>query len=273
MMSVSIIIPTYKPGEYMISCLDSLCHQTIEKEAFEVIIILNGPREPFFQQLNQYALCHKDIINIRILYSEIAGVSAARNMGIDEAQGEYIAFIDDDDMVSETYLAQMLASMDDNSVMVSNVLALDDETNETYEYFLTKEYQKLVTCKRPSFFTARRVLSPAWCKLIPKSLIAKDRFPTDFALGEDSLFMFTISKRIKEVRFAPSDAIYVIRHRTGSASRRHYDYWFRTKLAFRTTFRYLTIYMRSPLSYDFPFFLSRIAATLRKLIRKAYETE
>lgn len=270
---ISVIIPTYKPQSYIIKCLDSLCNQTFPKERFEVIIVLNGPKVPYYQQLEHYACEHNTKIDIKILYSKKTGVSLARNIGINESHGKYIIFIDDDDFISEKYIEQMLASADEDCVCVSNAYALDDTSGKEYEYFLSKEYQKLSLLETPSLFRTRRVLSPAWCKLIPKKIIAYDRFPTDFALGEDSIFMFTISKRIKEVRFAPSDAIYYIRHRAGSASRRHYNYLYRIIIAFRTSLRYTCIYIKSPFSYNFMFFISRIAATLRKLIRRAYETE
>jgi glycosyltransferase involved in cell wall biosynthesis len=272
-MSVSVIIPTYKPQEYLFNCLDSLCLQTLNKDQFEVIIVLNGPKNPYFDLIDSYIQTHFDIINIRTLYSDIPGVSNARNKGIDEALSKYITFIDDDDVVSKTFLEELLAKAHEDCLVISNVYGIDDTTGKAYEYLLSKEYKKIARIETPSFFTARRLLSPVWCKIIPQKVINGDRFPTDFALGEDSLFMFNISRRIKDIRITSPDAVYYVRHRNGSASRRHYSYWFRILLAFRTTFRYFFIYIRTPFSYNFPFFMTRIAATLRKLARKAYETE
>jgi len=270
MKQISVVIPTYKPGAYIWECLDSLCQQTLPKDEFEVIVVLNGEKEPYFSQIKDYAKQHEDRLNIRLLYSEKPGVSNARNIGIDNAVGDYLSFVDDDDWVTPNYLFNLFTKAEAATIVASNVVLIDESRGESMDYFLTDAYNRVAGIEHPSFFAARSFLSPLWCKLIPKAVIADDRFPMDFALGEDSIFVFTISKRIEEIRFAERDTIYYVRYRNTSASHRHYAYWFRVKLAFRTTFRYVSIFLRSPLAYDLTFFLSRLAATLRKLFWKSY---
>lgn len=53
-MKVSVIIPTYKPGKYIEQCLKSLYSQTLSHNEFEVIIVLNGDKEPFFSKINEF---------------------------------------------------------------------------------------------------------------------------------------------------------------------------------------------------------------------------
>ena len=266
---VSVIIPTYRPGEYITKCLDSLCDQTLDSGLYEIVVILNGERAPYFDRLQTYAQSRSNHC-LRILYAEHAGVSNARNMGIGEARGQYLVFIDDDDWVSSNYLENLLEKADDTTVVASNAIAIDEATGQETDYFLSKAYEKVSGMSRPSLFVARSFLSPPICKLIPRGVIAEHRFPTDFALGEDSIFMFTISCNIGQMRFTSADTVYYIRIRNNSASHRHYSYWFRVKLAMKTTLRYLRIYLSAPARYDFLFFLSRVAATLRKLFWKSY---
>ena len=256
---------------YIWECLDSLCRQTLPKDEFEVIVVLNGERDPYFSQIEYYARQHEDSLDIRLLYSEKPGVSRARNMGIYNALGDYISFIDDDDWVTPNYLFNLLTEAEAATIVASNVALIDESTGEPMDYFLTDAYNCVAGIEHPSFFAARSFLSPPVCKLIPKAVIADDRFPVDFSLGEDSIFVFTISKRLKRIKFTDKDTIYYVSYRTTSASRRHYSYWFRVKLALRTSLKYFSIYLKSPLDYDFIFFLSRIAATLRKLFWKAYQ--
>ena len=53
-MKISVIIPSYKPQEYLWQCLDSLCSQTFPKEDFELILVLNGCKEPYYEQIKAY---------------------------------------------------------------------------------------------------------------------------------------------------------------------------------------------------------------------------
>ena len=95
-MKISVIIPTYRPGAYIFECLDSLRHQTLPKNQFEVIVVLNGERNPYEEQLFEYSQKYSDVAS-QVLYSEEKGVSNARNIGIKHALGKYISFQDSDD--------------------------------------------------------------------------------------------------------------------------------------------------------------------------------
>ena len=98
---VSIIIPTYKPGEYLRHCLDSLCNQNIAASAYEIIVVLNGPINGYKERIGAYCRQHAEHQN-KIITTDVAGVSHARNLGMAQAQGDYLIFVDDDDRVSHT---------------------------------------------------------------------------------------------------------------------------------------------------------------------------
>lgn len=102
-MKISVIIPTYKPQSYLWECLDSLRNQTFPKSDFEIFLILNGCKDPYQSQIENYLLIH-EICNLRLIQTDQLGVSNARNIGLDCANGDYITFIDDDDYVSPYYL-------------------------------------------------------------------------------------------------------------------------------------------------------------------------
>ena len=72
---------------------------------YEVIVVLNGERVPYESMLREVLPS-----NGCLLYSPVASACSSRNMGIDEAKGEYICFIDDDDRISPTYLEELLGS-------------------------------------------------------------------------------------------------------------------------------------------------------------------
>lgn len=270
MKKISVIIPTYKPDVYISDCLDSLCRQTIDKSLYEIIIVLNGIKTPYYDQLQD--MIKKYANDIRIIYSECNGVSNARNIGMQHSTGEYIAFIDDDDWVTPDYLEALLTKADETSIVASNVIEVDDETKvESTSYNLTKAFLNCYQQENISFFNGRKFLSPVWAKLIHRNIIGNKKFPTSFALGEDSLFMFAISANIKHIKFTEKNTIYYLRKRANSASHRHYSYGHRVKVAMKTCWNYLVIFFKGFGRYNFLLFLTRIAATLKKLFTKRYE--
>ena len=112
---ISVIIPTYAPKDYIWECLDSFENQTLPKEEFEVILVLNGEKEPYESLIRKKLTTYS--FNSTLLYSTPNGVSRARNLGMEKAQGTYICFIDDDDWVSDNFLEELLSKACDNGIV------------------------------------------------------------------------------------------------------------------------------------------------------------
>ena len=269
MMSISVIIPSYKPEEYLYKCLDSILSQTLDISEYEVIIVLNGCKEPYFSNIS--AFIKNSNRNIKLIHTDLANVSHARNVGLSVACGEYISFVDDDDWVSKNYLSELAKIAAPNILACSNVILVDDISCNQLPYFLTNAYRRCSAYKKYTLFNSRQFLSTVWGKLIPRKLVGDNRFDTSHALGEDSLFMFQLSSGIKMIKFTFPDTIYYTRCRNGSASRRKLAYPYRIKVAIRLTGKYISTYMTHPCKYDFFLFATRVAATLRKLFKRRYE--
>ena len=124
-IEVSVIIPVYKPESFLWECLSTLDRQTLDHSRFEVLLILNGPREPYMSQIEDFLKEHPSLL-CRLIYSEKNGVSLARNIGMDEAEGEYICFLDGDDLVTDNYLQALLAIATPDTMALANVCAFDD---------------------------------------------------------------------------------------------------------------------------------------------------
>lgn len=258
---ISIIIPTYRPGGYLNECLSSLDTQTLDKSLYEVIIILNGEKDPYYAQikndLEQFSF------HSRLLYTSISGVSNARNIGLDNVSGDFIGFIDDDDFVSPNYLESLykLAQMDSSHIICSNVQTIDSNGIIGIDY-ISKSYAKNKDRRTRSIMKKRSFLSSSWCKLIPLQVIGSRRFNVDFSIGEDSLFMALISDRIGDIVLSSEDVVYYRRLRINSASRKKRS---RTEMChnkFRLIKAYMKIYMDGYARYNFLFFLSRIIAVI-----------
>lgn len=219
-MKISVIIPSYKPQDWIYECLSSLAGQTFEKAEFEVIIVLNGCCEPYKSELLNYICTGMRGVNVNLIQTDQAGVSNARNIGIGRSKGEYIAFIDDDDFVSDSYLADLYAIASTGHIPLSNFLAFEEDadTRKYTSYYITDTYNRLGRKGHPyQILPVRSYLSVPCAKLIPRKVIADRRFYLDFKNGEDSIFMFLISDEMKTFEFTEARAIYYRRIREGSA--------------------------------------------------------
>ncbi len=269
-MLLSVIIPTYRPEEHLFHLLDKLCQQTLDASLFEVIMVLNGEAEPYRGQIERYVGEHPSH-SLRLVVNDERGVSKARNRGLDEARGEWICFIDDDDWPSPDYLEQLSRHATNGTMVCANVVAIDDATGRRQPYFLTDAYRHSHEQPDGSLYTHRHFLSTAWGKLIPRATIGTARFDSRFSLGEDSLFMFVISRHIQRTALTPATTVYHVRLRPGSLSRTSYPWTHRVAVLLRLTVAYLQTWGGAPRAYSFPLLLSRVAATLRKLFMSHYE--
>lgn len=268
---VSVIIPSYKPGTYIYECLDSLRMQTFSHKKFEVVLILNGCGEPYESELRTYAEHYKKVINIRVIQTDSPGVSNARNLGIEQSTGRYIAFIDDDDFVSPQYLTELYALAVRGVVPISYIVAFTDGQNEAIPYYITDLYERNETQGVCKVMQLRGFMSIVYCKLLERSLIGKNRFSTHFVNGEDCLFMAQLSNHIDKLQLTPRSAVYYRRLRKDSAVTRHMNLLLRIKKSFALVFAYIYIFLKHPFSYNPIFFATRIYASLRGIVR-SYDT-
>lgn len=261
---ISIIIPTYSPGEYIYECLNSIIYQTLSANNFEIIIILNGPKEPYYSKIKDFIAESSKSNCCHLIYTEELGVSNARNIGIDEAKGEYICFIDDDDIVSPQYLELLLTKADEETLVVSNVYSfVNNKEERRRNFFICEHLETIGNITQRTLFENRSYLAFPVAKMFHKNIIDERRFDGRFKNGEDALFVTSISDRIKKIVYAGDDSIYYVRERIGSASRKPIS---KRKLLMDTIKlinTYFSMYLKSPKSYSFLLFLSRIPGVLK----------
>lgn len=262
-MNISIIIPTYKPGSYLKDCLESINNQTMDKKCFEVIIVLNGVIKPYIEYI--YSLTKMYDFNSVVIPTETPGVSNARNLGLSRTQGEYVCFIDDDDKISPSYLENLYSKATPNNIVASNVKAFYNNSNKTENDYIASAYKKLINKNSPlSVFKGRKFMSSSCCKIISRRIIQDVRFDTNLKIGEDSVFMAKISKKVKSIVLSDSSAIYYRRLRAGSASRVKKPILKKCNIVCKLLKKYTK--MLTP-SYNIPFIATRIVAALLKLAR------
>lgn len=270
-MKISIIIPSYKPEGYIQKCLSSVLAQDFPSADYEVIIVLNGCLEPYKAQIEEFIESQskqRETPATRLIQTDHPGVSHARNLGLDEAQGDYFVFIDDDDYISPNYLSALYTLATPNTIVASNAKNCSYDGATTQDNFITRAFESLRHSQPTSLYAYRRLLSNVCGKIIPKQIVGETRFHETLSLGEDSVFIAEISKHIKEVKQTAPDVYYYVTVRPNSASRKKISNWEQISNALELAWTFYRIYLSDVRSYNFPFFLSRIIASLLKMLSK-----
>lgn len=83
-MRISVIIPSYRQEEYLYECLVAIRNQTLNQNEFEMLVILHGCKESYFEQIQKNINVHSS--NIRLIQTDESGVYNARNIGIEAAK-------------------------------------------------------------------------------------------------------------------------------------------------------------------------------------------
>lgn len=221
---ISIIIPCYNAEKYLEDCIAS-----IEKQAyknFEAIFINDGSEDDTLKILND--ACKKNE-NFKIIDQKNAGVSVARNNGVVAAQGEFICFVDADDLIAPNYLQQLIAVQRETDADV--VCCKYSHINKNFEnkdIKIKKNSKKIQIFEEKTeilskFLTNNKFCYVVWNKLYRKTLLEKiEGFPnlldSKIFYGEDLEFNFRCLLKGNKVAYI-SQSLYFYRILRNSAVR------------------------------------------------------
>ena len=171
---LSIVVPVYNVEKYLGECLDSLVRQTVS--SYEIIIVNDGSTDGSPQIISEYSERYPQLI--RVVNQKNGGLSAARNTGMEYANGKYLAFIDSDDFVRDDMYEKMtgIAESDDCDIVLCDI--------EFYwEGNRDRNYKMKGLRAGEGEIHKRALLSPlfAWNKLYRKSYF--DRYNLQFETG------------------------------------------------------------------------------------------
>ena len=232
-MTVSIIVPVYNTAVYLPACIDSILAQSYTD--FELILVDDGSTDDSLQVCETYAA--RDA-RIRVLHQQNAGVSAARNLGVEQAQGDWLCYVDSDDVVLPAYLQDMLAVADSEDCLVMGNIS-DSRMKGLITSDVVLEGEAMVR-----YMLSHNILnlSGPVAKLYNRATLVKYgiRFPQDIHYGEDMLYFLQYLNHIGRVAFRQSE-LYQVTMREGSLSRGYYPFeseyaCFETCLSEMTTF-------------------------------------
>lgn len=201
---ISVIVPVYNVEKYLSECIDSILAQTFRN--FELILIDDGSKDKSGEICDGYALKES---RIKVIHKENAGVSEARNSGLEMAIGEYITFIDSDDCVDSDYLEYALSETKKRNVdMLISGIVMEYFTaeKESIQYSITRSQQlnvKTLFEKLQLDYPQICICGP-WSKLYKNSIIQRNgiRFDKNLSNGEDTCFNLDYFKKIETVFFS-----------------------------------------------------------------------
>lgn len=197
---VSIIIPIYNAEQYIASCLGSIVGQTLQD--LEILCIDDGSSDHTPEILSEWQ--HKDS-RITILQGTHEGPSKARNLGISEARGEYIAFVDSDDTIDPDMMKAMFqAARENGSDMVVCGLALEFESPSHFNQGAVNWGKaRYEGSEKACAEIAGRLRTNVLDKLIRRELINRHqiRFPEELTLNEDGVFVWSCLAYCQTISF------------------------------------------------------------------------
>lgn len=183
---ISIVIPLYNKEEHIAQTLESVLNQTYQD--FEIVIVDDGSTDGSVAEVKKVS-----DRRIRLIHQENAGVSAARNCGIKEAKGAFVAFLDADDEWDKKYLEtqyQLTKSFPDCAVFVTNY-EFKDVKGHVRPTILNKMRLNGTSGVFPNYFeVASCSHPPVWTSAVMvrrESLLSVNGFPTGIKSGEDLL--------------------------------------------------------------------------------------
>lgn len=221
-MKYSVIIPVYNAEATLRRCLDSIVKQPFSD--YELLLINDGSVDSSDAICREYTAAYP---RIRYFQKENGGVSSARNLGLELAQGEHILFVDSDDYVSADYfrcIHSAISAREPDLLLFGhqNFGALTSEWG-TGDYWETGEYE---VAARISTALRQYLFSSLCSKAFRRSIIEANGlcFDEALAIGEDQAFIFAYAMHIRSIA-SISDVLYHVDvSGEDSLSRKRRDY-------------------------------------------------
>lgn len=206
---ISIVIPVYNVEKYLDECIQSLQKQTYTN--IEIILVDDGSTDNSGMICDKYA---KTDFRIKVIHKQNGGMSDARNVGIDNATGKYIQFIDSDDYFKEDLIESLYKDICENNAdiaLCSHYIVTGNNitTDATYEKRMYTREEVI-----QEFLLDTKIRAYVWNKLFKKSLFDEIKFPVG-RVFEDQLIIPKLFAKADKI-ILNDIPLYYYRQREGS---------------------------------------------------------
>lgn len=223
---ISFIVPVYNSERYIDKCINSILNQTVGD--FEIIIIDDGSKDNSFKKCKKY---QNENENVKVFSQRNQGVSVARNNGLKNSKGEWIAFVDVDDQIAPNYIESVLYYINEKKY---DLIQFDFFINEkeyeikniesNYTVYGKNEAMELVEAtfsnKRNNLNCENIILRSPCTKVYKKEFIENEKinFIPNLKMGEDFIFNINVYLKMKKMCYIKK-GLYKVEARSDSASR------------------------------------------------------
>lgn len=213
-VAVSIIIPVYNVEQYLEQCLDSVVNQQFTD--FEVILVNDGSTDQSPEICEKYVALDR---RFRLIHQKNAGLAAARQTGLDAAQGDYVAFVDSDDWLEPNMYQKMYnaASESGADIVFCNVYRNEDKKEKPYfpsGFYSRAQMEQVIFPRLLAGFdedgSENTIRWCNWLRLYKKSLIDGNgiRFDPRFRRSQDLPFTFECTIHAESYYYLGDDYLY-----------------------------------------------------------------
>lgn len=218
-MKFSIIIPCYKVEKYLSECVDSVLNQTFTD--YEIILVDDGSPDRVPEICDEYTAKHAFV---KTVHKPNGGQSDARNVGLRQANGEYVFFIDSDDyLIDENVLQRISQKLKSNPDVVAFKSIKWFETNGELSHTttdLTVSDDRLSACEKYIELIDKDTYSNSpWSKVIKRTLLVDNNIEFENGLlGEDNDWYYKVVGVLSSLELI-DEPLYVYRQRAGSITK------------------------------------------------------
>ena len=218
-INYSIIVPAFNTALYVDDCLYSIINAVIHYgNKVEVICVDDGSTDRTYDIIDSYTKCHfADNLIIKVIHKNNGGVGSARNCGLEIAQGEWILFVDSDDLLRESTLSDISSAVkrypNVDFVVFNDIKFNDGDTPKWKESNNNVISETDLSCNIPSCLANVCIWGAAHRRETIKKI-----FFRDYVLGEDLVFFCEVMSHANKCSFIKKPE-YANRLRSGSATR------------------------------------------------------
>lgn len=209
---ISVIIPVYNTEKYLRQCIESVINQTYSN--LQIIIVNDGSTDNSGNICDEY---QKEDLRIKVIHQENLGVSVARNHGLQYATGDWISFVDSDDILIKDAYENLIKCSTDAQMIMGKIMLLDEDGKITEpDKFLNKQEIPQIEFLNDLFLEEQySYLGYPVDKLYRREVIIKNalKFDNEIKLNEDRLFVLEYMRYCKKATIC-NHVIYLYRQKS-----------------------------------------------------------
>jgi glycosyltransferase involved in cell wall biosynthesis len=233
-IKVSIIVPVYKVEKYVGKCIESLLSQTYTN--IEIILVNDGSPDRSPEICEKYAQIDN---RVRVIHKSNGGLSDARNVGLDNCQGDYVMFVDSDDYVEEKLIEDCVSLVIEHETEVI-IMSYFVDTFDQNEVLLSSFVSNNISGKfeRKNFKDIKLtkeligVIGYAWNKFYNKTIFKKNKinFEKGLSLVEDVIFNSHVLKCTNKITFVNEPYVHYIQRPRETLGTKYYKDFYEMKI-------------------------------------------